>query len=345
MNLKEIIYKKLKFKKDRFFLFTYLSEGLRNGSSISELLETISISYKDSNKYLYKYISDILYYMEELGMSEPEAFKEAGVISNEEFFAIEQIFYSEPYKALEYLNTKTSSEDNLKWAIGMLFFPTILVLIMFLIFQPELKDFTEQMLEPINSMSKKHIDIPEWFKDRTIFGTYLFALISFITALFLYINYLKKNNIKLLFKLFKIKEREFILNNFEIILSLMKSGQSLMRSIEIISEQKNDPVSYKIFSEIKDSMKEGDKFMYEVLNEYGIDSATISYLMSGQKNNTLIKAIESVVNYNKSRYDKLIEKLTKYMPLTGEIAMTLILLLPLIDIINVTTIGALNFEV
>jgi len=341
----EFLYRKLKFKKERFHLFVYISEGLRNGSTIVELLETIKESYGDKNKYIQKYIQKTLYCMEELGDSEAEALYKSSLISLEEKQSIEHIFSSEPYKAMIFLNEKTSNEDNLKWAIGMLFFPTIFILLLYIIFQPELKEMTNEMLAPVNNLSLKKIAVPDWFEDRTMFLSYLTLVLGVMFGLFGFVSYLKKYNIPLLFKIFKIKEREFILNNFEIIQSLLNSGQSLMRSVELLSEQTNDIVAKKIFSEIRSSMQEGDKFMYEVLKKYNIDSATISYIMSGEKNNSVNNAIRSVVNYNRDRYNLLISILSKYLQLAGEIIMTLIILLPLIDIINVTTIGTLNFQV
>ena len=345
MHIFEKIYREIKFKKDRFLLFTYISEGLKNGDNFSELLKTINESYKDNNKYIHKYINDTLYFLEEMGESESESLYKASIITFEEKISVENIFNSEPYKAMNYLNAKSSNENNLKWSIGMLFFPTIFILLLYIIFQPELKAMTDQMLAPVNNLSLTKIEVPIWFQNRLIFIEILASVLFVMFSLFGFIEYLKHKNIPLLFKLFKIKEREFILNNFEVIQSLLISGQSLMKSIELLSERDRDIVTRKIFNEIKKAMQEGDQFMYEILKKYNIDYATISYIMSGEKNNGMSRSISSVISYNRGRYESLIGKLSKILPLIGEIIMTFIILLPLISIINVTTIGVMNFQI
>lgn len=346
MDLKYYLYKKTKFWNERFHLFTYISQGLRNGGTTKELLQSILIEYQKEKKvYMSKMIEDTLYQMEEMGLTDAEAMQKAGLISIMELRSVEHISKSEPYKAMNFLNNKIKNENNIKWAVGMLFFPTILVLLGYIIFQPELKALTLQLLEPVNSVSKKAIEIPTYFNDRGTFIFYFGLVLATMFSLFGFINYLEKNNIPLLFKLFKIKEREFIINNFEIFLSLLKSGQSPMRAIELLSDSNNTFVARKIFSEMKVGLQEGDLYMHETLSAYKVDSATISYLRSGEENNFLIESIQSIVDYNNERYEKLVKILTKILPLIGEIIMTIAILLPLIDIINTTTIGTLNFEV
>ena len=337
-------YLKFLFQKERYHLFTYLAQGLKNGGTIRELLESISYEYKKSKKYfLSEIIDNVLDLMEQEGMSDSNAMYEAGLISYLELQSIETISKAEPYRAMQFINEKTKNNDNLKWAIGMLIFPPLLIIVGYFIFQPELKEMTLGMLEPINSMSSKQIAVPDYLESRTFFGTLLIMSIAFISGIFYFINYLKTSNQKLLFKLFRIKEREFVLNTFEVLLGLLRSGQSQMRAVELLSEN-SDVVSNKIFADIAIAIREGDKTMYEVFSEYGMDSATISYIRSGEMNNYLIESIEMALEYNKERYDKLSKLLQKIMPLSGEIIMTIILLKPLLDIITITTVGSLSFE-
>lgn len=346
MDLKYYLYKKTKFWSERFHLFTYISQGLRNGGTTKELLQSILIEYQKEKKvYMSKMIENTLYQMEEMGSTDAEAMQKAGLITIMELRSVEHISKSEPYKAMNFLNNRMKNENNIKWAVGMLFFPTILVLLGYIIFQPELKDLTLQLLEPVNSVSKKAIEIPSYFNDRGAFLFYFGLVLAAMFSFFGFVNYLEKNNIPLLFKLFKIKEREFIINNFEIFLSLLKSGQSPMRAIELLSDSNNTFIAKKIFGEMRLGLQEGDLYMHEILSAYKVDSATVSYLRSGEENNFLIESIQSIVDYNNERYEKLVKILTKTLPLIGEIIMTIAILLPLIDIINTTTIGTMNFEV
>lgn len=340
------IYKTFLFKRERFHLFSYIAQGLRNGGTTKELLQSINYEYKKSKRmYLYTLIEQTLDNMEQYGMSDAEAMRAAGLISYMELQSIETISKSEPYKAMQFINEKTKNQNNLKWAIGMLFFPPLLVILGYLIFQPELQTMTMSLLEPVNSISSKKIEIPGYFNDRTFFGTLMIGMLFIMGSIFYIIEYLKKNNIKWLFQTFRIMEREFIINNFEVLLSLLKSGQSPMKAIELLSSNNTDIVSKKIFLEIKDAILEGDKNIYEVLSEYGVDSATVSYIRSGEMNNYLIESVSMALDYNRERYEKLVKILSKTLPLIGEILMTIILLKPLLDIITVTTVGTLSFEV
>jgi type II secretory pathway component PulF len=338
------IYKSLFLKRNRLYIFNYIAQGLKNGSSFKELIESISIGMK-KNKYLYDTLTEILEEMETNGLSDMEAMYKVGFITEIELNSISGISKSEPYKAYEFIIKRSKSQSNLKWGVGMLFTPVILVLIGYIIFQPELKALTEELLAPINNLSTKAIEIPQYFNDRSTFIGYLGLVIGIMLILWGWIEYLKRYNQALLFKIFKIYEREFVINNFAVFLSLLKSGTSPIRAIEILSDNKNDILTKKIFENIKKEQEIGRKNLNEVFDDYGMDKATIAYIRSGEDNNALTKSIETALLYNEEKYDKLTKVLTKILPLTGEIIMTIAILIPLIDIINVTTIGTMKFEI
>ena len=345
-NINDYIYKLYRFRVERFQLFTYIAQGIRNGSTIKELIQSIIPQYrKRGSLKMEAMLHEALYRMEEMGSSDIKAMQEAGIITEDEYLAIESIANEDPYKAMIFLNEQSRNENNLRWAIGMLFFPTIFVLTLFTIFQPEMKAMTMEMLEPVNSISKKLIEAPWYLQDRSVFAGALAGSIAFMLSIFGSIHYLQKNNIPLLFKLLPIKEKEFVLNNFEAFLSLLKAGVSEMRIVEILSERGKNNVAKTIFKNAREKISTGESTLSEVLENYNIDPATIAYIKSGEDNNFLMEAIQSVVDYNRERYNKMVSKMSKMFPLIGEIIMTIVLLLPLIDIINVTTIGVLNFEV
>lgn len=345
-KLQSFLFKNIYFNKERKHLFSFLSQGMKNGGTTRELLESINIEYdKNKNKFMFNIVSETLNFMEQEGYSDAEAMKKSGMITENEYLSIENISQAEPFRALEFINEKTKSKNNFKWAIGMLFFPVLLVLFGYFIFQPELQNLTKDLLEPVNSLSVKEIEIPGYFKDRTLFAIGILITLSLMIGLFIFVNLLKLYNQKLLFKIFRIFEREFVINNFEILLSLLKSGQSSMRAVELLADSKDDVVTRVIFSKIKIAMTDGDKKIFEVLGDYGLDSATISYMRSGEKNNALIQSVEMALEYNKEVYSKLEKILTKTLPLIGEIIMTIVLLKPILDIITVTTVGTMNFQV
>lgn len=344
-SFKKQIYMKTKFKKDRYHLFSYISHGLRNGATIVELLDSIEQDFRKNGQIiLADLIEKTVYRMEEYGEEDATAMFNVGMINEIELKSIQAISQAEPYRAMEFINSQKKNENNFKWALGMLFFPGLLVTFGYIIFQPELKELTHTLLEPINQLSKKEIEIPAYFESRWLFIKVFMGMIITMFSLFSIVEYLKVNNPKLLFKIFRIQEAEFVVNNFQILLSLLKAGHSKMRAVEIIAES-GDIVTRKIFTEIKNEIKDGENNIYDIISKYGINSGTVSYMRSGERNNTLIESVESIVLYNTERYEKIVKFSTKVFPLVGEIIMTMILLKPIIDIITVTTVGTLSFEV
>lgn len=340
-----LIYKKMLLRKNRIYIFNYIAQGLKNGSSFKELVISISYGLKEKNVYLYNSLSLILREMEDNGLSDMEAMYKIGFIDEIELRSISGISKSEPYKAYEFIINRATNQNNLKWGVGMLCFPVIIVLIGYIIFQPELKALTEELLAPINSLSTKKIAIPGYFNDRSTFVGYLFLVIFLIASFGGFITYLKKHNQKWLFKLFRIYEREFVINNFAVFLSLIKSGTSPIKAIEILADNKTDILSKTIFGEIAENQHQGLKSINQVFADYDMDQATVAYIRSGEDNNALLKSLETTLSYNEEKYEKLTKILVKILPLIGEIIMTIAILIPLIDIINVTTVGTLRFEI
>lgn len=153
-KIDKFIYKNIFLKRNRLYIFNYIAQGLKNGSSFKELIESISVGMK-KNKYLYNTLIEIIEEMEINGLSDMEAMYKVGFITEIELNSISGISKSEPYKAYEFIIKRSKSQSNLKWGVGMLFTPVILVLIGYIIFQPELKELTEELLAPINNLSTK----------------------------------------------------------------------------------------------------------------------------------------------------------------------------------------------
>lgn len=345
-ELKFAVYKHTKYKFDRYHLFVYLSQGLRNGSTSKALLSSIQEEYRDENNiYMYGFIKETLRLMEEEGFSDGESLNLSGMISKVEFRALESISKSSPHEGIEYINERAKKSNDLKYAIGMLFFPTIIVTAGYLIFQPALREMTIALLDPVNSVSASPIPIPPYFEDRTVFGLMFAGMISLVAGIFFGVDFLKKNNPKVLFKWLRLTEREFVINNFEVLLSLLKSGDSPIEAIRILSEDDSDPITKRIFSEIKQSFEEGENSIHRVLKRYKMDGATLSFIRTGEKENFLEESVKMALSYNQKKHEKMVASMVVWLPLVGEIMMTLVLLKPMLDIIIVTTGGALQFQI
>lgn len=339
------LYKKTRIQKKRAYIFNYLAQGLKNGQSVRALLESINIGLKSKDPNMNRILSTVLDLMEVEGYSDMEAMYKAGLITKIEFNAINNMSKSEPYKSYEFIINRTKNEANLKWGVVMLILPIVMVLVGFIIFQPELKAFTEELLSPVNNISTKQIEVPEYFESRSLF-IYLLLGVFGLVGIFAYIiNHLKENNVRLLFKVFRIYEREFIINNLAVFLSLLRAGAAPIEAIKVLSEDGNEKVTKKIFKEIEENQEQGLLKINEVFSKYDIDEATVAYVRSGEDNNDLERSLTIVLEYNQEKYEKLIKVLSRVLPMIGEFAMAIALLKPLIDIINVTTIGTMGFEI
>lgn len=361
LDVEDKIFKNFMLHSYRTHLFTYLSQGLRNGGVTKRLLESMLSEYKEMsvnkrfgrtitlgeycNLQMHNIVLESIRNISINGDSDAEAMYKAGLINSKEFTAVQNISAAEPYKAIEFINDRARDQNNLKFALLMLFFPSIIVLTGYFIFQPELKAMTLSMLEPVNSVSTKQIPVPGYIENRYTFGFFLGLAILSMVTFFSFINYLKKNNPKLLFKLFRMTEREFIINNFELMVGLMKSGQSPIQAISAIRNGADDEATKRIFSEIEYGFLNGEQKMFEVFKKYEMDISTVSYIRGGEAQNYLEPAVIMALEYNKVVYAKTTARLTKILPLIGEIIMSIILLKPLLDVLMVTTSGSLNFSV
>ena len=344
-STKEFFYKLFKYKHDKKHLLLYLSQGLNHGSSATQLLESMADEYDKLNlTVMLEMVEKSLFYMEKEGLELGDAFKEVGLFDPSEALSYAAISKSSPAEALEHINKQNKSKNEFKYAILMLIFPVSIVLSGYLIFMPEVRDFALQMLEPINSVSSKKIPMPAYFEDRSIFAFGLLSILS-LGVLANYLVHIGRHKYqRILFKSIKLIEREFILNNFTLLMQLMKSNMSLNRAVEVVLEDTKDPLTKKIFSDTEAAFEAGDS-MSSVLEHYLSDYATISYLRSGEHSNQIESSLAMAISHNEILHKKLVAKLIIWMPLAGEMLMTLVLLLPLLDIIMLTTSGAMSFEV
>jgi len=158
------------------------------------------------------------------------------------------------------------------------------------------------------------------------------------------INMVKRFKPTKFFKFFRLAEKEFIVNTFSALINLRKSGKSYIQSYKILSETTKDILTRTFYLKIYEASKEGNNAsLYLIGKEYNMNKFNLSYLKIGTVNNDLDTTIETIYDYNLEIYQKQIKRLVKFLPLIGEIIMTIILLKPLIDIIMVTTVGAMDF--
>ena len=125
---------------------------------------------------------------------------------------------------------------------------------------------------------------------------------------------------------------------------MMNSGLSLIDAIHVINVNTKDILTKRILSEVERSMEKGEDFSI-ALEKYVTDYATIAYVKSGEKTNQIENSLGMIIAHNEHLHEKSIARMVVWLPLVGEIIMTIVLLWPLIDILKVTTIGAMNFTI
>lgn len=340
-----LYFKKVLFKKEKRHLLIFLEQGIKHGASTDSLLSSILPEYERIGLVeMYNIVMRTLFLMEDEGLNVGEAFHKSGLFTESEKMTYNAISKNSISSAFEQILQQNKYKNEFKYAILMLIVPVLFVLFGYIVFLPEIKDFTLSLLEPVNAVSKTPIPIPSYFSDRTIFVVSFFSII-FFSGMFLYlVEYLKKNNPKLLFSFIKLIEREFVVNHFSVILQLMNSGLNLSDSVSVVMEDSDDALVKKILGEALEEMKEGHDLSYTV-EKYFSDYATIAFLKSGEFNNQIEGSLGMILSHNKLLYEKLIARLVVWLPLAGEMVMTLVLLIPLLGILQVTTVGAMNFTV
>jgi len=344
-KIKKYIIKKTIIRQNRRLILSYLADGLKRGSN----LLTLIIKYKETlnpknieEKIIIKLLQEIENIIKTKGTNTTYILYQVGLLNEKEYLIISN--YTDLYLGLEVVIKLSKQQNNFNWAIALFFFPPFLVLIGLLIFQPELKEFTYNALAPINQYSTTRIVLPHYLENRTFFamGTVFFLMVYFA---FMYFIVMIKNFKPLIyFKIFRLSEKEFIVNTFSALLSLRRSGKSYIQAYKILSETTNDKFISNFYNEIYVDGKNGNnKCILDVSKKYNMDKFTLSYFKTGTINNDLDNTIQTILSHNQNIYKKQIARLVKYLPLVGEIIMSIILLKPLIDIIMLTTVGVMNF--
>jgi hypothetical protein len=381
--LEIFIYTKTKFNYDRNNIFLFIAAGLKRNTSLRDLLDTLIEMYEDEenekaenhNNFILKikekssilhtvYCKITGYGSKNYKRSIPKSLELLRVLKMDHFEGITfdvslrnnnwineyefnvLRFSKTEYDGLEYIIEQQKNINNIGYAIMMLFLPAMFVSTAYFIFQPDMAAFTNQLLEPINNLSKKPIEIPAYMKDRTMFGLIAFSIYATFFGIVYMLIRLKNENPKMYFKVFPLVEKEFILNTVTPLYNFLIKGISFGEAVPLIySDKKGSMLTKRIYSDMDDMLKRGDKRVYKVFQKYGIDKRTVAFLKIGAENDALVSSLKNIIDYNQTSYDKTVKRLVFTLPLIGQIIMVFILLIPLIDIILLTTVGVMSFTI
>lgn len=332
-------------KQNKNLILSYFSSGLKRGNSLLTLIlkykETLDPNLKDE-KLIISILDNIKNVIDEKGTNTSSILYKVGLLTEREYLIVSN--YNELYIGLELVLKMGKQKNNFNLAILLLFFPPLVVLVGLFIFQPELKDFAYNAIEPINAQSKTRILIPSYLEDRWFFGIFIIIYLSIYFSIMYSIELIKEKKPYLYFKIFRLAEKEFIVNTFSSIVNLRKSGKSFSQTYNILSSTTNDTFIKNFYTKVYNETINGNiNGIYKISNEFNMEKFNLSYFKIGVLNNDLDSTVDTILEYNTEKYDKQIALLVKYLPLVGEVIMTIILLKPLIDIIMVTTVDVMNF--
>jgi hypothetical protein len=339
------VHDKTILKQNKNLILSYFSNGLRRGHNLLTLLlkykETLDPKQRDET-YIISILDKIKNIIDEKGTNTPSILHEVGLLTEKEYLIISN--YNELYIGLDLVLKMNKQKNNFNLAILLLFFPPFIVLVGLFLFQPELRDFAYETIEPINAQSKTRITIPPYLEDRWFFGIFIIIYLSVYLSIMQGIEYIKQKYPHLYFKLFRLAEKEFIVNTFSSIMNLRKSGKSFSQSYLMLSTTTKDTFIKKYYTDVYNETVGGNIHgIYKISKEFNMENFNLSYFKVGVLNNDLDNTIETILEYNTEKYDKQVALLVKILPLVGEVIMTIILLKPLIDIIMVTTVDVMNF--
>jgi len=331
-------------RQNKQLILSYLANGLKRGNNLLTLINKYKETLNDNKeekviKNILNKINDII---DSQGTNTPDILYKVGLLTEKEYIIVSN--YNELHLGLEVVLKMNKQKNNFNMAILLFLFPPFLVTIGLFIFQPELKSFAYSVLQPINEQSTTMIRIPSYLETRTAFGLSILGFILFYSFIIYSIEFIKKYYPEKYFLFFKLSEKEFIVNTFSALLNLRKSGKSYTQSYKILKDTTKDTIVKKYYSEVYELTKQGKiQAIYEISKKFNMSNFNLSYFKIGVLNNDLDNTIDTILEYNEEKYNKQVARLVKFLPLIGEIIMTLIIVKPLIDIIMVTTVGAMNF--
>lgn len=345
-NIFVYLAKKNVIRQHKPLLLNYISNGLKQGNNFLTLIEQYksTLSNTQEEKIIISLLDNIINNIGINTTNTSQVLKEVGLLNDKEFIIVSN--YTNLYTGLDLILNLNKQKNNFNLAILLLFFPPFIVTILLFIFQPEIRDFAYNALSSINEYSTTKITIPVYLEDRYFFGYTILFIIFLYSSILYFINYIKEKHTYTFFRFFRLSEKEFIINTFSSIRSLRESGKSFTQSYKILSSTSKDIIIKKFYNEVYEQSQQGNKkALYDISKKFNLDKFNLSYFKIGILNNDLESSINTILEYNEIRYEKQIKFLIKVLPMIGEIIMTIIIVKPLIDIIMVTTVGAMKFTI
>ncbi|MGL5049673.1 MAG: type II secretion system F family protein [Fusobacteriaceae bacterium] len=318
------IFSKLKkiSNKELIELTYQLSIMLESGISIKKSLEIQKdLIQKKNTKDL---VESIL-----RGISQGRSFKD-GIKENENIFKpiyINVVAMGEIsgnlHSSLKELSLRLEKNEKMKKEIKkILIYPTLvfittlfLILFLLIFILPKFVENFQQNLEKLPKLTRKMLLVSENIKN------YFLEIFFIIISLFFFIKKIKffknqKTNLSyILLKLPLIKEiysNYHILKILRAIYILLKSGISILKTLDLIIKEESNTLLKNEIIEIKNSLKIGSSLEESLKNSLFFDALTLTLISIGEKSGNLLEMLQKNIDFLEN---KLNENLRYFMTL------------------------------
>ncbi|MGL4534437.1 MAG: type II secretion system F family protein [Fusobacteriaceae bacterium] len=336
LKIENLILIKANIKKENIFFYKFkkisnkelieltyqLSIMLESGISIKKSLEIQKdLIQKKKTKDL---VESIL-----RGISQGKSFKD-GIKENENIFKpiyINVVAMGEIsgnlHSSLKELSLRLEKNEKMKKEIKkILIYPTLvfittLFLILFLLvfILPKFVENFQQNLEKLPKLTRKMLLVSENIKN------YFLEILIFIISLFFFIKkikFFKNQKIYLSYIMLKLPLIKEIYSNYHIlkilraIYILLKSGISILKTLDLIIKEESNTLLKTEIIEIKNSLKIGSSLEEALKNSLFFDTLTLTLISIGEKSGNLLEMLKKNIDFLEN---KLNEKLRYFMTL------------------------------
>jgi len=330
-------------KSEKNFFLSYLKSGDLGGISSKELLDIKYDEYIYLKRYVMADLMQSILLEVKRGLNLPEALKNSKIISESEYLTL--IKSNSLSSGIDRITEQKESSGGAMNLILLFFVPPTIIVHLLLWSHDAVKNVLLNMTEPLREMTSKSVEIPHYLLDPTTYyvygGIYHIIFISFIITILI----LRKINIKLYFKILPFRRFEYTIDIIHSIKSLKEAGISLADAVKISIMGETNSIKLAIYSDIQDSLRSGKSNLADILWNYNLDFTAIGFIRTGEKTKRFEELLVIADNEIKERYQSILEKFKPFAKIGGQVFMLGIAFKPMVDIMILTSIGQMDFEV
>lgn len=330
-------------KGEKDFFLSYLKSGDLGGISSKDLLEIKKDEYLHLKRYIMADMVDKLLGEVRRGVGLAEALQAIEVITESEYLTLTK---SRSLSAgIDRITEKKKEAGGANGLLLLFFVPPIGITHLLLWTHGQVKDVLLKMTEPLREMTTKSVEIPGYLLDPTTYYIYGGLLHIILFGSIITFIVLKKINVPMYLKFLPYRRYEYTIDILHTIKSLKEAGISLSDSVKISIMGENDKIKLDIYKDIELSLKTGKGQLADILAKYHLDFTSIGFIRTGEKTKRFDQLLSIAEGEIKDRYERILKKLHPIAKFGGQVAMLGIAFKPMVDIMILTSIGQMDFEV